>query len=251
MRLHRNGATHRLSARLVTGSARCNVLILHRCVDRGRGIPVAHSCSFIVEQNPLAKLRVMLVDESEVRRTEVACVLQSAGCKVVACLLPLEDLLDQVKRHRPDVVIIDVDLPNRDTLESLRIVQAAEPRPMVMFSQDDDGETIRRAVQAGVSAYVVDGIQAHRVRPILDAAIARFEQYRTLQMELDRTRSELADRKIIERAKGILMRERGIDEPVAYRLMRNASMDRNRRLIDIAESIVAATDILRGREPEE
>nr|MDJ0861816.1 ANTAR domain-containing protein [Gammaproteobacteria bacterium] len=145
-------------------------------------------------------------------------------------------------------VIIDVDLPSRDTLESLRSVQATEPRPMVMFSQDDNGETIRRAVQAGVSAYMVDGLQSHRVRPILEAAVASFEQHRALQLELDRTRSELADRKTIERAKGIVMKQQRIDEPAAYRLMRKTAMDQNRRVIDIARSIIAAADLLGRRD---
>ncbi|MGD2075417.1 MAG: ANTAR domain-containing protein [Gammaproteobacteria bacterium] len=195
----------------------------------------------------MPRLRVMLVDESRERSAAVADLLQSAKCEVIACLAPQEDLLEQVGRHRPDVVIIDIDLPGRDALESLRMVQAANPRPMVMFSQDDNGETIRRAIQAGVSAYVVDGVQAHRVRPILEAAIARFDEHRRLQTELDRTRSELAARKKIERAKGIIMMQRGLNEPAAYRLMRKAAMDQNRRLVEIAESIIAAAELLGAR----
>jgi response regulator NasT len=196
----------------------------------------------------LAKLRVMLVDESQERSATIADLLQAVQCDVVARLLPEEDLLQQVARYRPDVIIIDIDLPSRDTLECLRIVQAANPRPMVMFSQDDNGDTIRRAVQAGVSAYVVDGLQANRVRPVLDAAIATFNEYRRLQGELDRTRSALADRKKIERAKGIVMNQRGIDEPAAYRMMRKAAMDQNRRLVDIADVIIAAESLLTGRD---
>jgi response regulator NasT len=196
---------------------------------------------------PLAALRVMLIDESQERSSALADLLQSVACEVVACLSPEADLLSQVARHRPDVVIIDIDLPSRDTLESLRSVQASDPRPMVMFSQDDNGETIRRAVQAGVSAYVVDGVQAHRVRPILEVAIARFDEHRRLQAELDRTRSELEGRKKIERAKGIVMMQRGISEPAAYRLMRTAAMDQNRRLVEIADSIIAAAELLGGR----
>jgi response regulator NasT len=192
----------------------------------------------------LARLRVMLIDESQQRSAAVAGVLQSAECEVVACLSPEQDLLSQVTRYRPDVVIIDIDLPSRDTLESLRSVQASDPRPMVMFSQDDNGATIRRAVQAGVSAYVVDGVQAQRVRPILEAAIARFDEHRRLQAELDRTRSALEDRKKIERAKGIVMMQRGIGEPAAYGLMRKAAMNQNRRLAEIADSIIAAAELL-------
>jgi len=190
----------------------------------------------------------MLVDESQQRSAAVAGVLQSVDCEVVACLSPEQDLLAEVARYRPDVVIIDIDLPSRDTLESLRSVQAANPRPMVMFSLDDNGDTIRRAVQAGVSAYVVDGLQAQRVRPILEAAIARFDQHRHLQAELYQARSELEGRKKIERAKGIVMMQRGIGEPAAYRLMRKAAMDQNRRLVDIADSIITAAELLGGRE---
>ena len=197
----------------------------------------------------MAELRVMLMDECQERSGAVAALLRSAGCDMVASLSPEDDLLEQVARHRPDVVIVDVDLPSRDTLESLRSVQSADPRPMVLFSQDDNGETIRRAIQAGVSAYVVDGLQSHRVRPILDAAIASFMRHRELQLELDRTRSELADRKIIERAKGIVMKQRGVDEPAAYRLIRKTAMDQNRRVIDIAKSIISAADLLGDHEP--
>ena len=204
--------------------------------------------NFIQSRFPLTKMRVMLIDESQARSSALADLLQSVECDVIACLSPEEDLLSQVAHYRPDVVIIDIDLPSRDTLESLRTVQASDPRPMVMFSQDDNGDTIRRAVQAGVSAYVVDGVQAHRVRPILEAAIARFDEHRRLQAELDRTRSELEDRKKIERAKGIVMMQRGIGEPAAYRLMRKAAMDQNRRLAEIADSIIAAAELLGGRE---
>ncbi len=190
----------------------------------------------------------MLVDECRERSAVVAHLLQLAECNVIASLSPEDNLLEQVDRHRPDVVIIDIDLPGRDTLESLRNVQSTVPRPMVMFSQDDNGETIRRAVRAGVSAYVVDGVQGHRVRPILEAAIASFDQYRQLQLELDRTLSELADRKLIERAKGIVMKQRGIDEPAAYRLMRKTAMNQNQRLVELARSILAAANLLGDRE---
>jgi response regulator NasT len=196
----------------------------------------------------LGELRVMLVDESRERSTALAELLQSVGCDVVACLSPDQDLLSQVALHQPDVVIIDIDLPGRDTLESLRTVQVAAPRPMVMFSQDDNGDTIRRAVQAGVSAYVVDGVQSHRVRPILEAAIARFDEHRRLRDELDRARSQLEDRKKIERAKGIIMMQRGIAESAAYGLMRKASMDQNRRLVEVADSIITAAELLGGRK---
>ena len=133
----------------------------------------------------------MLIDDARERSKSIAKILQSINCDVIAIVTPNNDLLEQVEHYKPDIVIIDIDLPDRDILENLRNVQSSMPRPMIMFSQDDDGRTIRRAVQAGVSAYVVDGIQAARVRPVLDAAIATFDQYQLLQKQLDVTRSEL------------------------------------------------------------
>jgi len=187
-----------------------------------------------------------VVDEHLERQEGVAKILSSVGCEVVASLKPADDLLDQVMSHQPDVVIIDMDSPSRDTLENLRSVQSAMPRPMIMFSQDDDGETIRRAVDAGVSAYIVDGLQAGRVRPILDAAMARFEQYRALEDELHKTRDQLESRKKIDRAKGILMKERDLSEDDAYALMRKTAMVQNKKIADIADTVITAAELLRG-----
>lgn len=192
------------------------------------------------------KLRIMLVGVEPPRTQAFLSEFACQECEIVATASATDDLLVAVRRHQPDVVIIDMDAPNRDTLESLRTVQAYNPRPMVMVSQDDDSESIRRAVQAGVSAYVVDGLHRKRVRPILDAAIARFEQYRALECELDKTRTQLAERKLIERAKGLIMAQRGVGEPEAYQLLRKAAMDRNLRVAEIAENIVAAAEILGG-----
>ena len=186
----------------------------------------------------------MLVDEQCERQAAVAELLASADCELIAVLTSADDLLDQVLEQQPDVVIIDLDSPGRDTLESLQTVQSRMPRPMVMFSQDDQGESIRRAVQAGVSAYVVDGIQAKRVRPILEAAMARFAQFQRLEQALDKARGELAERKRIERAKGIVMARRGLGEEEAYRLLRRAAMDQNKRLAEIAEAVIAASALL-------
>ncbi|MBC8211229.1 MAG: ANTAR domain-containing protein [Gammaproteobacteria bacterium] len=187
----------------------------------------------------------MLIDESTDRSQSMAQKLQQANCDVVFSQTSAQqDLLEQIAQLEPDIIIIDIDLPDRDTLENLRCVQAAAPRPMVMFSQDDDGATIRRAVQAGVSAYIVDGVQSQRVRPILDAAIATFDQYSELQSELDQTRLQLVERKTIERAKGILMKQRQIEEAEAYQLMRKTAMNQKKKLIDIASSIIYAAELL-------
>jgi two-component system, response regulator / RNA-binding antiterminator len=194
----------------------------------------------------MSKLKVMLVDEQPERQAVVAEMLKTAGCEVVASLTPEDDLLAQVANVRPDVVIIDMESPGRDTLESLRSVQSSIPRPMVMFSQDDNGETIRRAVDAGVSAYIVDGIKAERVRPILEVAMARFEQYQALESELNKTRDQLESRKKVDRAKGILMKERKLSEEEAYALLRKTAMAQNKKISEIAEVIISAVDLLRG-----
>jgi len=190
------------------------------------------------------KLRVLLVDDSTDRRTSIEKALTGVGCAVAGFASGTDDLLHCVERDDPEVVIIDMDSPGRDVLESLESVQSSAPRPIVMFTQDDDGQTITRATRAGVSAYVVDGISQKRVRPILDAAIERFQQFRSLTEELEKTRAELQQRKLLDKAKGILMQRRGMSEDEAYKAMRNLAMRTNKRLVDVADSIVSAADLL-------
>lgn len=195
--------------------------------------------------NPAQKpLRVMLVDDSPDRRAMLDLTLQEVGCALVACISSNRDLLAAVEACNPDVILIDVEAPARDILESLESVQANVPRPMVMFSQDDDFETIKRATLAGVSAYVVDGLQTKRVRPIIDAAIARFQQFNLLESELKQAQVQLAERKIVDKAKGIIMRQRGVSEEVAYRSMRKLAMDTNKRVVEVAKSLVEAASLL-------
>ncbi|MGB5496763.1 MAG: ANTAR domain-containing protein [Sedimenticolaceae bacterium] len=195
-----------------------------------------------VTQNKL--LRVLVVDDSSERRASIEQALCGVGCELVGFVGSSDNLLLRVQRDNPDVVIIDLDSPSRDTLESLRSVQSSAPRPIVMFSQDDNGATIGRATRAGVSAYVVDGISGKRVRPIIDAAIERFQQYRALSAELEKARALLEERKIVDKAKGILMHKRGMSEEEAYKAMRSLAMSSNKRLIDVADSIVSAAKLL-------
>lgn len=193
---------------------------------------------------PRKQLRVLLVDDAEERRASIAASLAEVGCQVIGFVSSREDVLARVDQANPDVVIIDLDSPGRDTLDSLQTLQSTAPRPIVMFTQDDNGATIARATRAGVSAYVVDGISKKRVRPILDAAIERFQQFRVLTEELARTKAQLEERKIIDKAKGILMKQRGMSEDDAYRAMRSLAMSSNKRLIDVADGIVAAAKLL-------
>lgn len=191
-------------------------------------------------------VRVMLIDTRPSRREVLAATLEAEGFELLASLSPDDKLLDAVARYAPDVVLIDIDAPGRDTLESLRRVQARQPRPMVLFTRDDAGESIRRAVEAGVTAYIVDGIEPRRVRPIIDAAMAQFSQYRALEQELSDTRGKLAERKLIERAKGLVMQQQGISEAEAYQAMRKLAMRKNRKLAEIADGIISAAELMQG-----
>lgn len=187
---------------------------------------------------------MLLVDDSTERRASIEESLAGVDCEVVGFANSSDNLLDRVQTVNPDVVIIDMESPGRDTLESLESVQSLAPRPIVMFTQDDDGATIARATRAGVSAYVVDGMSRKRVRPILDAAIERFQQFRDLRRELEATRAQLEERKVVDKAKGILITQRGMSEDEAYKAMRNLAMRSNKRLVDVADSIVSAADLL-------
>lgn len=189
-------------------------------------------------------LRAMIVDTDAKRRSLLAHALAEVGCNIVASASMNDNLLPLIEQHDPDIIIMDMDMPSRDTLENLARVQNQVPRPIVMFAQDDDSATIRRAVQAGVSAYVVDGLQTRRVRPIIEAAIARFEQYRGLEAELARTREQLAERKTIEKAKGLIMRQRGLSENEAYQALRKTAMRTNSRIADVAERLIISAELL-------
>ena len=141
------------------------------------------------------------------------------------------------------MIIIGTDSPTRDTLEHLCVIDRDEPRPVVMFTHDNDTQKMRAALRAGVSAYIVDGLTASRVQSIIDIAIARFAEYQTLKNELEKATTTLAERKQIERAKGFVMKQRGCSEDEAYRLMRKMAMNSNKKLVEISDNINTAADI--------
>lgn len=153
-------------------------------------------------------------------------------------------LLKTIDELRPDVIVIDTDSPSRDVLEHLVVMSQHTPRPVVMFASDGKPETIRQAVRAGVSAYVVDGLDSARVQPIVEAAIARFEELQELRGQLAEANLKLSERKLIERAKGLLMKSRNLDEEAAYAALRRAAMDRKLRLSEVAQRIIDAEDLL-------
>lgn len=189
-------------------------------------------------------LRVMLVDDSQKDVSLLKEGLKAAGYDVVEASTTAGALLDRVAATQPDVIIIDSDSPTRDTLEQLSFVHARQPRPIVLFTEDRDNRTIQAALKAGVSAYVVAGMQPERLQPILDVAVARFAQDRELREELKSAQDRLAERKVIERAKGLVMKQKGVDEEEAYRVMRKLAMDRNRRLLDVAQQIIDVSELL-------
>lgn len=189
-------------------------------------------------------MRILVVDEDSERRTILREGLERAGHEVVGGAQSAPNLTRLVQELQPEVIIIDTHSPDRDTLEHIVVISQDAPRPIVMFSADNDTEKIREAVRAGVSAYVVDGLAAERVQPIIDVAIARFEELQALRAELDSAQTQLAERKIIERAKGILMKNKNIPEDEAFRQLRKMAMDENLRLVQVAEQLVRAARLL-------
>jgi response regulator NasT len=189
-------------------------------------------------------LRVMLVDDSQKEVSLLKEGLVAAGYEVVAVAASALALAERVAEVQPDVIIIDVESPTRDVLEHLSAVSARDPRPIVLFTEDRESATIQAALKAGVSAYVVAGIQPERLQPILDVAVARFEREQALREELRAAQTKLAERKVIERAKGFLMQQKGVSEDEAFRLLRKLAMDRNAKLLDVAQQVVDVAQLL-------
>lgn len=183
-------------------------------------------------------MRVLIVENQPARLAMLVPALEATGCIVAATLNSARSLDVQIQALRPDVVIIAQDSPDRDTLEHICVANQDCPRPIVMFTGDGSPEAIRAATQAGVTSYVVDGLDPARLRPILDVAISRFDAFQALHGQLAQTRLELSERKIFDQAKALLIRQTGQSEPEVYREMRRAAMDRGMRLVDIARLIV-------------
>ncbi|NJM91416.1 MAG: ANTAR domain-containing protein [Rhodospirillaceae bacterium] len=190
-------------------------------------------------------LRILVVDHNPERAAVVRQALADVGGYLVEVAPKAGDLLALLRTAQPDVLIVDFDLPDRDTIEQLRVATRERPRPIVMFVDQSDNSMMHAAIDAGVSAYVVDGLSANRVRPVLDVAIARFKAFDALRRERDAARSQLADRKVVDRAKGILMRAKGITEVEAYERMRRAAMNEQKKMAEIAQSIVTAAEVLK------
>ncbi len=190
------------------------------------------------------RLRILVIDENRIRASIIEDGLREAGFADVTTLTISGQLMRDIVEIDPDVIFIDLGNPNRDRLEAAFQVSRAAQRPIAMFVDSSDTESTLAAVEAGVSAYVVNGLRKERVKPILDLAITRFNAFHRLQRELEETRNALAQRKAVERAKGILMKSKSISEDEAYSLLRKAAMSQNRKIIEVAESLVLAAGLL-------
>lgn len=189
-------------------------------------------------------MRVLVVDESAERGESLRAALRREGYDVATPLYSPLALLETIEKVQPDVVVMDVDSPSRDVLEHLVIVSRQTPRPIVMFAADGAPDAIREATRAGVSAYVVDGIDRRSIKAIVDAACARFEEFQALRTRLAEANLKLAERKLVERAKGLLMSRRGMDEEAAFAALRKMAMDRNLKLAEVAQRVIDAADLL-------
>jgi response regulator NasT len=192
----------------------------------------------------MGKLRIAIVDEKPERSDVLERALIEAGYEVVGRLSSRDDLRARIAALAPDVIIVDMQSPDRDVLEDMQRIHEEQPRPILMFVDESDSASIHAAVRAGVSAYVVDGLKSRSVRPIVEVAVARFEEFQALRSELDAARTSLADRKVIERAKGILMSRHGVSEDEAYHRLRKTAMDRNAKLADVARHVVEMAELL-------
>jgi len=192
-------------------------------------------------QAPTGTLRVLLVDDNAERAATVAAGLMAQGCVIVGTIPNAIDLVGEVRAGLVDVIVCDLDSPSRDALESMRALHRDEPRPVVMFVDRSDPESIGAAMDAGVAAYVIEGLSPSRVKSVVDVAIARFSAHQALKAELAAARTALSERKLIERARGILM-----SEEEAFAALRGLAMDQGRKLAEVADSVVALEGMLRG-----
>ena len=194
---------------------------------------------------PAAPLRVLLIDDGAHRISLMHDELSRQGHLVVGVLDSALLIHDCVLRLQPDVVILDSESPSRDTLEHLATVSSACPRPVVVFSEDASHEPMQQAIKAGVSAYVIAGLQPQRLLPVLQVAIARFEQERELRGQLEMAQTQLSERKWVDKAKGLLMDEIGLSEEQAFAHLRKLAMDRGQRLAEVAQRVVQARNLLK------
>jgi len=189
--------------------------------------------------------KIVIVDVSAIRAAILEEGLREAGYAQVVRIAETHNLLARIYAIDPDVILIDLENPSRDILEQMFQMSRVVRRPVAMFVDQSDAEQIRAAVDAGVSAYIVDGLKKERIQSILDLCISRFNAFSRLQDELDRAKSALGERKVIDRAKGILMKAKNLSEQEAYALMRRTAMNENKKIAELAQSIITAAELLK------
>lgn len=192
-------------------------------------------------------MRIVIVDDSGLRASVLEEGLREAGYDDIHLMPPHGAFVVQIERMTPDVVLMDLGSPSRDTLEEMLLVSRALAKPIAMFVDQSDEAMIGAAIDAGVSAYVVDGLRKERVKPVLELAVRRFNAFARMQAELDEARTALADRKTIDKAKAILMTNRSMSEPEAYVLLRSTAMNQGRRIVEVAEALITASSLLGGQ----
>ena len=192
-----------------------------------------------------SSLNVLVIDENRIRASIIDVGLREAGYDRVTIIDDMHSLARRITEINPDVIVIDLENPSRDVLEQMFQVSRAVRRPIAMFVDQSDAASIQASVDAGVSAYIVDGLKKERIKPILDLCISRFNAFSKLQDELDRAKSALEDRKVIDRAKGILMKVKGLTEEEAYVLLRSTAMREKKKIGEIAQSILTASELLK------
>jgi response regulator NasT len=190
-------------------------------------------------------LSVLLIDDDPARAGIVESGLREAGYRLLARLEGTQDLPARVHELAPDVVVVSADSLGRDAIADMHRSTEQQPRPIALFVEQSDPATIAAAMEAGVSAYVVKGLAQDRVRSVVDVAVGHFNRYRMLSEELEHARLTLHERKAVDRAKGLLMEQRGLGEEAAYKLLRKLAMDRNKRIGEVAQDIVSYAKVLK------
>ena len=189
-------------------------------------------------------LSIVVVEPDHDRGREIAQGLAAIGYRDILIIADTGKLSSKVIAAQADVVLIDVANPSRDVLEELAVASDPMNRPVALFVDEDKEGLAKAAIESGISAYVVNGLSVDRLRPVLDAAIARFNMVGRMRTELAQAKRALEERKVIDRAKGLLMKARGIDEEAAYALLRRTAMDQGRKVVDVAQALVTASDLL-------
>ena len=191
--------------------------------------------------------KVLIIDNNQERATSLLQILKASQYKVATPLRLQAGLTNQVSRVMPDIILIGVDFPGQTILSWIASLHESYPCPMVMFSRDERSETIQAATRAGVSAYAVGELTGARVKTIIEAAVARFYEFRALQEELEKTKTSLAERKIIERAKELVAQQRGCNEAQAYQILRKMAMNRRKRLAEISQDVLSVAEVLTNK----